>query len=83
MGTFHIAPWPGECNSTRWYNKHNKGEKHTKVWLPAQRPKKHPSGELMVNLLESRYQKSPSITGIFIKHLAMQLPNAAKRSRTY
>jgi hypothetical protein len=47
-----------------WYNRHNKGSKYTQVFLPPQAPKKHPDGEVEVDLLEYESQKEPSITGI-------------------
>ncbi len=47
-----------------WYNRHNKGPKKTKVFLPQQVPKRRPDGEVEVNLLEYESQKEPSIIGI-------------------
>ncbi len=47
-----------------WYNRHNKGSKYTQVFLPPQVPKKHPDGEVEVDLLEYESQTEPSITGI-------------------
>lgn len=63
-----------------WYNRHTHGRnKYTQVFLGAQLPKKHPSGEWMLDLLENEDQKQPGITGIFPRHLELPPPKRQRR----
>ena len=63
-----------------WYNRHNDGAKHTRVFLGKQAPKKHPeTGEFMLDLLSSADATAPSILGIFPRHLSVPYPKRQRR----
>ena len=62
-----------------WYNRHNEGHKYTRVWLPPQEPRTE-NGQVMVDLLESKWETTPSIQGIYPCHLSL-VDKASKRPR--
>jgi len=67
-------PAPIELN---WYNKHNTGNKTTRVFLPAQTPKQDANGKILLDLLQWKGEAEPSITGIWPCHLS--LPSKKRR----
>ena len=64
-----------------WYNRYNVGHKYTKVYLPPQEPGiDDTTGELTVDLLENERDTSPTIHGIFPRHLSL-VRNSFKMQR--
>ena len=82
IGKYHIEE-ATDALPVLWYNYHGHptGSTTRKVFLPPQKPRKHPtSGEWMVDLVEHSGQKKAVFQGIYTKYLTFS-STTAKRQR--